>query len=53
MDEGSKKQKLRSYNDSDLRSMSLAKYDPKLSSHFALSIEKYTHFTSPIRRYAD
>ena len=36
-----------------LRSMSLAKYDPKLSSHFALSIEKYTHFTSPIRRYAD
>ena len=36
-----------------LRSMSLAKYDPKLSSHFALSLDKYTHFTSPIRRYAD
>ena len=33
--------------------MSLAKYDPKLSSHFALSLDKYTHFTSPIRRYAD
>ena len=36
-----------------LRSMSLAKYDPKLTSHFALSLDKYTHFTSPIRRYAD
>jgi ribonuclease R len=33
--------------------MSLAKYDPKLTSHFALSLDKYTHFTSPIRRYAD
>ena len=36
-----------------LRSMSLAKYDSNLSSHFALSLDKYTHFTSPIRRYAD
>ena len=36
-----------------LRSMSLAKYDPKMTSHFALSLDKYTHFTSPIRRYAD
>ena len=36
-----------------LRSMSLAKYDPKITSHFALSLDKYTHFTSPIRRYAD
>ena len=36
-----------------LRSMSLAKYDPKTTSHFALSLDKYTHFTSPIRRYAD
>ena len=36
-----------------LRSMSLAKYDPKITSHFALSLDKYAHFTSPIRRYAD
>lgn len=36
-----------------LRSMSLAKYDSKMTSHFALSLDKYTHFTSPIRRYAD
>lgn len=36
-----------------LRSMSLAKYDPLETSHFALSLDKYAHFTSPIRRYAD
>lgn len=36
-----------------LRSMSLARYDPLETSHFALSLDKYTHFTSPIRRYAD
>ncbi len=40
-------------NSQILRSMSLAKYDPKITSHFALSLDKYTHFTSPIRRYAD
>ena len=36
-----------------LRSMSLARYDALETSHFALSLDKYTHFTSPIRRYAD
>ena len=36
-----------------LRSMSLARYDASETSHFALSLDKYTHFTSPIRRYAD
>lgn len=30
-----------------------AVYDSTRKSHFALSVPAYTHFTSPIRRYAD
>ena len=33
--------------------MTQAYYSNKLSSHFGLNLQKYTHFTSPIRRYAD
>jgi ribonuclease R len=36
-----------------LRAMKLAQYSEKNLGHFGLGLEKYTHFTSPIRRYAD
>lgn len=36
-----------------LRSMAKAEYSSKKSSHFGLAIEKYCHFTSPIRRLSD
>ena len=36
-----------------LRSMSKANYNEKNIGHYGLGFEKYTHFTSPIRRYAD
>ena len=36
-----------------LRSMKLARYEAAPALHFGLGFERYTHFTSPIRRYAD
>jgi ribonuclease R len=39
--------------DSLRRSMKPAVYDVAESSHFSLGMAEYTHFTSPIRRYAD
>lgn len=36
-----------------LRCLAKAKYSAKPSRHFGLGIEKYCHFTSPIRRYPD
>jgi len=36
-----------------LRTLSKAEYSPGQVGHFALASDAYSHFTSPIRRYAD
>jgi ribonuclease R len=36
-----------------IRSQMQARYPPLNAGHFGLGFEKYTHFTSPIRRYSD
>ncbi len=36
-----------------LRAMKRAEYSPRGEGHFALALQDYTHFTSPIRRYPD
>ncbi len=40
-------------NEVMLRSQSQAAYAPDNIGHFGLSLPRYAHFTSPIRRYAD
>lgn len=41
------------FNKMILRAMKKAQYSVKHNIHFGLSIENYTHFTSPIRRLSD
>ncbi|MCC9599658.1 VacB/RNase II family 3'-5' exoribonuclease [Stieleria sp. JC731] len=40
-------------NFSVLRSMNKAVYGPQTEGHYALDMDHYCHFTSPIRRYPD
>lgn len=40
-------------NEVVLRSQSQAEYSTENIGHFGLNLPRYTHFTSPIRRYAD
>lgn len=40
-------------NQTILRTQSQAIYSPLHAGHFGLALTHYTHFTSPIRRYAD
>jgi ribonuclease R len=40
-------------NEVVLRTQAQAVYSPENKGHFGLSLRRYAHFTSPIRRYAD
>ena len=40
-------------NEVVLRTQAQASYSPENKGHFGLSLRRYAHFTSPIRRYAD
>ena len=43
----------RAVNELVLRTQARAEYNPENIGHFGLGLARYSHFTSPIRRYAD
>ena len=45
--------KLEQVSEMVLRSQAQAEYAPENYGHFGLNLDRYAHFTSPIRRYAD
>ena len=48
-----KSEDMKIFNTLILQSLKRAKYSSKEIGHFGLQLEKYSHFTSPIRRYPD
>ncbi len=52
-DEAQKDERLDILESMGIRSMAKAIYDVENIGHFGLAFPYYTHFTSPIRRYAD
>jgi VacB/RNase II family 3'-5' exoribonuclease len=53
LEEATKKEELHIIGPMVIRSMSKAIYDIDNVGHYGLAFDYYTHFTSPIRRYAD
>jgi len=53
LEQAADKPHLHAFSKLILRSMKRACYTPDHAGHFGLAYKTYTHFTSPIRRYAD
>ena len=53
MEKAKKRKELQLVSPMVIRSMSKAVYSSENIGHYGLSFKYYTHFTSPIRRYAD
>ncbi|MFP5470035.1 MAG: ribonuclease R [Bacteroidia bacterium] len=53
MEEAKKKNDLHIIAPMCIKSMAKAVYSPQNIGHYGLAFDYYTHFTSPIRRYAD
>jgi ribonuclease R len=53
LDKAKQGNKLEQVSEMVLRSQAQAEYSPENYGHFGLNLDRYAHFTSPIRRYAD
>ena len=53
LDKAEKDGKLQQVSEIVLRTQAQALYSPENYGHFGLNLDRYAHFTSPIRRYAD